>query len=434
MNIGILGGGLSGLSAGFFLHQKNIDFEILEKSDSCGGLCKSIEQNGFTFDVAGGHIIFSKDKEIFDLMLDLLGENKLMNKRNTKILYKDRFVKYPFENGLADLPEEENKECLEEFKKTLDQKFSEPKNFKEWIYQTFGKGIAEKYLIPYNIKIWNFPLEKMATFWIADRVPKPPVEDIIKSSQGIETEGYTHQLYFYYPKKGGIQALTDAIRAKIKDRITENFEIKSVIRNNGKWIVSNGKQQKTYDRLISTIPIFHLIDAINVPKNIREAAKNLRYNSLVVMAIGLDKKNLLPYHWLYLPDRNIKVHRIIFLSNYSPNMAPEGKFCIMAEMIYNEGDRISEMNEKELKNYIIDSLHERKIINKNDICYTNIAKSKYAYVIYDIDYEKNMKIIEEFFKSVGIILCGRFSEFKYLNMDACIRSAMNVVSKLEMIK
>jgi len=431
MKIGILGGGLTGLSLGYFLQEKGIAFEILEKENECSGLCKTIQEDGFTFDCHGGHIIFSKDKEIMDFMLMLLGKNKSQHKRNAKILYKDNFVKYPFENGLNDLSKEENYECLIGFIKTLNVK-DKPKNFREWILQTFGRGIAEKYLIPYNEKIWNFPTENMATFWVADRVPKPPIEDVIKSALGITTEGYTHQLYFYYPKEGGIQSLTNSIFEKISTKVTTGFEVRS-IRKNDKWTVSDGSNEKIFDVLISTIPILDLVRSIDydIQKEILDAVNGLKFNSLMTILLGFDYTSDNDKHWLYLPDTEILSHRTIFLNNYSAEAVPEGKSSIIAEITYNEGDKVSKMSDKEIIDHVLDGLQERNLANKNKICYSKVMRAKYAYVVYDLAYEQNIKTIYVYFKKIGILLCGRFSEFKYMNMDACIRSAKNTAEKIK---
>jgi protoporphyrinogen oxidase len=218
MTVAVLGGGLTGLTIGYLLDELGVDFEVLEKESECGGLMRTLQKGGFTFDYGGSHIIFSKNKEILDFMLKLLGSNKVRNRRNTKVLYKGKYyVKYPFENGLADLPVKENFECLYHFIKNLVKRekgeLKNPSNLKEWCYYTFGEGIAEKYLIPYNEKIWKYPTEKMGLEWV-ERMPNPPIEDIIKSSLGIQTEGYTHQLHFYYPKVGGIQALIKSLEEK----------------------------------------------------------------------------------------------------------------------------------------------------------------------------------------------------------------------------
>ena len=113
MKIAILGGGLAGLTLGYLLNQREIDFDILEKEKECGGLMKTMQEEGFTFDYGGSHIIFSKKQNLLEFMLLLLKDNKIKNKRNTKIAFaKNCYVKYPFENGLSDLPKEDNFECL----------------------------------------------------------------------------------------------------------------------------------------------------------------------------------------------------------------------------------------------------------------------------------------------------------------------------------
>ena len=433
MKIGILGGGLAGVSLGYFLHQKGYDFTILEKNSETSGLLKSINIDGFTFDVGGSHIIFSKDKKILSLMVSILGDNIIKNRRNTKILYKGRFVKYPFENGLADLPREDNFECLYYFIQNLIAKekgiLEPPQNIKEWFYYTFGKGIAEKYLIPYNEKIWKFPLEKMSIVWV-ERIPQPPVEDIIKSSLGISTEGYTHQLYFYYPKFGGIQSLIRSFERPIKARIVTNFEVKRIKKEDGKWVISNGRKEFLFDTVVSTIPIQELVRALDdVPAEVTEAVDNLKFNSLITVGIGVDKPKINDFSWLYIPDKDVLTHRVSFPSNFSPYITPRDKSSVLAEITYRNGDEISKMKDREIAEKTVDDLNRLGIINEEDVILTTVHKFKYAYVIYDLSYKKNLNVILEYFNKIGIDLVGRFARWAYLNMDSIVKEARDYVKK-----
>ena len=209
MTIGIIGAGLTGLTLGNLIE----DCELLEKSDECGGLCRSLSEDGFTFDYSGSHIIFSSDKEVLNFLLGQLGTNVVRCRRNTKILYKGNYVKYPFENGLSELPLYDKLDCLVSFiaASVSHRNKSNAENFKEWLYNTFRRGIAESYLIPYNEKIWKYDIAEKSTSWVDGRVPRPPIWDVLKSALGITTDGYKHQLNFYYPKAGGINALIRAM-------------------------------------------------------------------------------------------------------------------------------------------------------------------------------------------------------------------------------
>ncbi len=433
MKIGILGGGLAGVSLGYFLNKNGYDFIILEKKSETSGLLKSVNIDGFTFDVGGSHIIFSKDKEILNLMVSILGDNVVKNRRNTKILYKGHYIKYPFENGLADLPKEDNFECLYYFIQNLIKKekgeLKPPTNLKEWFYYTFGKGMAEKYLIPYNEKIWKYPLEEISTTWV-ERIPNPPVEDIIKSSLGIPTEGYTHQLYFYYPKFGGIQSLIRSFEKPIKDKIVTNFEVKKIKKENEKWIVSNGRVEFEFDKLISTIPIQELVKALDdAPKEVIEAIDNLKFNSLITVGIGIDKPKINDFSWLYIPDKDVLTHRVSFPSNYSPYVAPDGKSSVLAEITYREGDEISKMKDRDIVEKTVEDLDRLGIIRKEEVTLTTIHRFKYAYVIYNLNYKKNLKVIFEYFNEIGIDLAGRFAKWEYLNMDGVVKQVKDYVER-----
>lgn len=431
--IGILGGGLAGLSLGYFLKKLNIDFIILEKEAKVGGLCRSLNVDGYTFDYGGSHIIFSKNKEILAFMVNLLRDNLVRNRRNTKILYKNRFIKYPFENGLADIPKEDIFECLFHFIDIYIKKekglIKKPKNFLEWCYYTFGKGIAEKYLIPYNRKIWKYPLDQISLEWVS-RLPNPTIDEIIKSALGIPTEGYVHQLYFYYPKTGGIESLVNRLKMHFEKQILTSIRIRKILRKRkNEWlIVSDSGEKFEFESLISTIPIFELVRLYEaIPSNVISAINNLKYKSLITVMLGLDINSINNFSWLYIPQSNILTHRVSFPSNYSKYMAPKGKSSIMAEITTNVGSDVWSMSSDELTKKVVDDLVKLKLINKDDVELSIVKKLKYAYVINDINYNTNVNIFRQYFRMQGIGLVGRFSEFKYLNMDETIRSAYTFV-------
>ena len=89
------------------------------------------------------------------------------------------------------------------------------------------------------------------------------------------------------------------------------------------------------------------------------------------------------------------------------------------------------MNDEAIITKVVDDLHSLKILNKKEICFAKVKRTEYAYVINDLGYDKNMHIIRNYMNDVGIDLVGRFAEFEYMNMDACIRRAMDYVKELK---
>ncbi|HEY4649389.1 MAG TPA: NAD(P)-binding protein, partial [Gemmatimonadales bacterium] len=102
----VIGAGPTGLSAAYHLGRDAI---LLEQADRVGGWCRSIEDNGFTFDMAG-HIMFSNDPYVHEMYQLLLGDNVHWQDREAWIYSKQVFTRYPFQGALYGLPPEVIKE------------------------------------------------------------------------------------------------------------------------------------------------------------------------------------------------------------------------------------------------------------------------------------------------------------------------------------
>ena len=201
MKLTILGGGLSAISLACFLQNREdiAEINILEKEDRAGGLCRTFETNGIEYDV-GPHIIFSKDKEILDFMNGLLEDNIAQIRRSNRILHQKRFEQYPFENDLSKLPEQDKNYCVNAFLHNPYENY-DAQNMLQFFLKTFGEGITNTYLRPYNEKIWKYDPSFMDTQMV-DRIPKPPKEDILRSAAGETVEGYCSDHTRTYPVSG----------------------------------------------------------------------------------------------------------------------------------------------------------------------------------------------------------------------------------------
>lgn len=418
----ILGGGLAGLSAAYYMKGGCV---VLEANNELGGLCRSFKKDAFIYDI-GGHILFSKNKKILSEIVSWLSNNVHRKYRRNQIWYKDRFVKYPFENGLYSLDKKEIYECLIGY---LINENKEPENLKEWCKYTFGNGIAEKYLLPYNEKIWKHDLEDMSTHWV-ERIPKPPMKDMIKSAIGIHTEGYKHQLYFYYPQMGGINSLINAL-AKNVERIERGFKVTEIKKKSDKWIISNRSKTMECDRIISTIPVFDLIACLDsVPSPVKKALGKLNYNSLICVMIGIKNETLNNKTAIYIPDPKILPHRVCFMKYFSNNNAPKGCSHLIAEITVKPNSDLLETDDSALVEKVASQLENICGFSKNEIISTDVQRIKYAYIIYDKDYLKNTEIVFSYLNELGIYRIGRFGTFQYINMDTCVEMSKKLANSL----
>jgi protoporphyrinogen oxidase len=428
VKIGVIGAGPSGLCLGMFLEH---DTEVLEARSEPGGTAGSVEVDGYTFD-HGPHIMFSKNEEILDFMIASLGENVHRCRRNNRIAYGGRLVKYPFENDLAALPGLEAYECTRDyFINPWRDRYPEPANLREWFLHHFGEAMCEKYFFPYNEKVWNVPVADLSMSW-ADRIPRPPAEDVLKSAMGIATDGYLHQLYYHYPLRGGYQAISQSWAEIVRPRF--EFEVQRIsLPTDGGVIVSDGTEERHYDRIVSTLPLERLLAIADfpIPDRVREAVDELLVNPMLVVSLGIAGADAEQMTAVYFPSADFKVNRVSFPATFSPHNAPEGCHSIQAEITCRAEDPAWAWSDRQILEHVVDGLVAAGIVEDRDaILLSHVQRVRHAYVVYQRGYERPATVVREWFPQHGIDLCGRFSYFEYVNVDGAVARAMDVAARL----
>lgn len=424
--VGILGGGISGIALAAHL---DVPCEVFEAGPRPGGLCATLEADGFTFDMAGPHIMFSKNKEALGRMVEVLGDNVHTRRRDNRIWFKGRLVKYPFENGLSDLSKEDCFECILGYLQNPWTKA--PENLMEWSYATFGAGISDKYFLPYNRKIWNVDPSEISLEWVS-RIPKPPMEDVLKSAIGIPTEGYVHQLNFQYPVHGGFEALVKAFRARVRTGpVHERCPVLRVSGGPGAWRVETAMGTSRHASLVSTLPVHELAKVWDgFPVEGREALAGLRYNALVNILLGVREDRGYPFTALYVPDEAALFHRLSFPKAFSEHCVPAGQSSIMAEITTRPGDGVWERSDEDLIASAVADLARMELLDPATVIYRKALRFTYGYPIYDQAYFARKAALHASVEAAGVHLLGRFAQFEYINSDVCVERALALAARL----
>jgi len=421
--ITVVGAGLAGLSAAYHLHSK---YTVLEKEEKVGGLCGSARYGGYVFDYAP-HILFTGDSYAGKLFKSLLGDNLIAQNRRAYIYMMGTYVKYPFEANLYALPDWVKEECI---RGVLEKEDSKPKNFYEWILATMGSGIAKHYMVPYNQKVWKYPLEKMNTEWIEGRVPSPNVEAMKKGAEAPQPIEYGPNVEFWYPKHGGISTLAESLAKNTPVKLEAEATWFNPTTGGVETVYEEKGEEKSVfsEKVFSSLPLPEVIERMDdVPDEVQRAADSLVYNSLVCVMVGVNRPKITDKHWLYFPEPDYIFNRVSFPMNFSPYTTPEGRSSILAEVTYRE----KVMDLEETKRRVLVDLIKANIITEEDEVEVCEARDfKYAYVIYDLHHRKNVNIIKDYLTAHNIIPIGRFGEWEYYNMDKAILSGKQAVERM----
>jgi len=433
----ILGAGPTGLSAAYHLGKGSL---LLERQSTVGGWCRSIEDNGFTFDYAG-HIMFSNDPYVLELYERLLGDNMHWQNREAWIYSKNVYTRYPFQGALYGLPPEVLKECVvgaiearfgplkKEDRRaaanTIERRgvsnimgeARPPQNFEEFIYKVWGAGVAKHFAIPYNKKLWAVPLNEMETSWLGSRVPMPDLEEMIEGTLKPLAEPMGPNARFGYPLRGGFQALMNGFLPLLEGDMQLNADVVAISPSKRSVTLADGRSYR-YENLISTLPLPKLVQAMGqeAPEALKTAAQALRHVSVRCVNLGIGRENITEKHWVYYPEDTV-FHRIFLQGNASPYCNAAGGFGLTCEITYSEYKPLPYEGQELIQRCIDDCIKVGMIRADDPIIAANEVDMPYAYVVYDHARAQNVELIRSWLADANIVLAGRYSEWEYYNSD-----------------
>lgn len=420
----ILGAGLAGLSAAYTLQEMGqTEWQVYEREERVGGHARSIEVDGYVFDF-GPHILFAADPEIGALIRDLLGSNFTAQSREAFIYHQafGLYTRFPFQAHLYGLPPAIVLECLSELVRAIERQARgefHPRDYEEWMRGFFGDGIAERLMIPYARKVWTVEPSEMDFAWIGRRVPTPDAERIIAGALSDDVTQVGATAHFWYPKRGGIEALPRALGERVGnvhlEKEVERIEVAS------RAVVFQDGERVAFERMIFTLPLSQLASLVpDLPPRVSDACAALRYQGIYCLNLGIDRPDISKMHWVYFYEEGFPFHRLSFPANFAPHNVPAGKSSISMEIAFSDA---RPLDRERVVDEAIVALRTAGILSPDDqVELVHTQEILPAYVIYDLGHAANVAVIRSWLAEHEILLAGRFGEWQYFNMDHAMSS------------
>lgn len=431
----IVGAGPTGLGAAYRLAQLgHADFTVYERNTWAGGLAASFrDADGFTWDV-GGHVQFSHYED-FDQAMDVtLGSHWLSHERESWVWIRDRFIPYPFQNNTHFLPAAEKRACLVGLLRRRNGASGQPHNFEEWIRASFGDGIAETFMLPYNAKVWAYPPSMLEYGWIGERVAQVDLERIVLNLLDNRVDaGWGPNNRFRFPATGGTGEIWRRMAANLPPGTIRFGASVQRIDPSARILWFADGSQARYDVLISTMPLDTLASICDgLPLG---AASELKHSTVHVVGIGLEgapPPHLATKCWIYYPEDSAPFYRLTVFSNYSPHNvpAPDRQWSVMVEVSESP---LKPVNGSRVVDDVIRGLIATRVIGPEDPIVSRwhlVAPHGYPTPFLGRD-AVVMPLLETLARH-GIYSRGRFGAWKYevSNQDHSFMQGMEVVNHL----
>lgn len=438
----IIGAGPTGLGAAYRMQELGFGgFTLLEAQNHPGGLAGShVDDKGFTWDT-GGHVQFSH-YDYYDRVLDqALERDWLYHERESWVWIKGRFVPYPFQNNIHRLDPEDRDSALRGLERAAIGAQSEVRdngtNFRDWIQHTFGEGIAEMFLYPYNFKVWGYPAEMMGVNWIGERVSVPDLERIrrnIRENRDDVSWGPNNK--FRFPLRGGTGAIWMGVARLIRP---ESFLFGSPVERidlKEHQVVLRGARRLKYDMLITSMPLDRL-SAIceGLSPSARQAGNSMIHSSVHILGVGIKgekPETLQSKCWMYFPEFQSPYYRVTVFSNYSPYNVPMGSkyWSLMAEVCESTA---SPVDAKGLKEWTLQAMKRDKLLPlEAEIASFWHRREEYGYPTPFLGRDEALRCALSELERHGVYSRGRFGAWKYevSNQDHSFMQGVELVDRL----
>ena len=415
----ILGAGPTGLGAAFYLAQTGFDdWALYERDGQVGGLAKSLkDERGFTWDI-GAHVVFSH-YDVYSRLLDGLFDSDgwIEHQRESWVRLLDRWVPYPFQNNIHRLPPADRARCLEGLIQAATTVSGTPfANFEDFILRTFGRGIADLFMLPYNRKIWACQPAQMAANWIGERVavvdPQRVARNVI---HGVDDVDWGPNRTFRFPRSGGTGAIWASLARRLPASriVTRNPAV--ALDPDARTIRFADGTQERYRTLISTIPIDQLAK-LSGRKAWIDAATNLSYSSTWVIGVGLEGKapeELATKCWVYFPEDNCPFYRVTHYSLYSPNNVADitRQWSLLCEV--SESAEKPVCRETIVKETIRGLIATGMIASAKQVSHTWLHRVEYGYPTPTRERDQVLYDLLPDMERCGIVSRGRFGAWRY---------------------
>ncbi len=422
----IIGGGLTGLVAGERLAAAGITAPVLERESEPGGVCRSIEVDGFVFDHTGHLLHVARpETEAYLSELGVWSELRVWE-RSAAIVVGEHVTPYPIQIHTHGLAPEDRRDCLLGFIRAWgEERDREPVNFREWVLERFGAGFAEHFFFPYNRKLYRAEPEELGLDWVGRYVPKPDLEAVVNGALGLHDEAVGYNAVFRYPGKGGIRLLPDRVADRVPDLRTDAEVVR--LHLGERWLELASGERLAFSTAVATIGLPALLDIVldEIPEEVVQARKALRWVRVLNIALGVRGPAPVAEHWRYFPDASVPYYRVGFPSNHG-RLAPDGCHTVSVEISFDPatGDVDAVAAEAE------EALVRGGLVDPEAVEVRRLTMVDPAYVVFDHDRRQAVSALRGWLGSHDIRLSGRWAEWKYSAMEDAILDGMAAARRL----
>ncbi|WP_165230196.1 protoporphyrinogen/coproporphyrinogen oxidase [Aquisphaera insulae] len=405
----VLGAGPAGIATGLELGELGV---VFEGSTVPGGLCRTIEVDGATFDL-GGHSFHTPHPEVRELVFGAV--DMFEQRRDARCFVRGTLIPYPFQQHYRHLPD---KDLIAECDAGLEAAGGSVENgdYEGYLRAKFGAGIARHFLLPYNRKLWKTDLAEMSPEWAGERVAGTTRRDgdgHFARSGGKRTP-LRDDTSVAYPARGGFGEILGALAGRLQR--LEPGRAAAWIDPAARRVTLRDGESRGWTRLVSTLSLPRLLAITEgVPPDLLEAAGRLRSLPVALVMVVVGHAVDTPIQRIYSAEADCPAHKIVVNHNSSDFLRAQPRHGIMAEVSLSPGQTEPA---PDLAAMVLKCLREMGLVGgPEEVVSTRVLVAPDGYPIPTHDRNEIVRDVRAWLEKRGIFTVGRFAEWAYINAD-----------------
>lgn len=397
----IVGAGISGLSTAAFLTDR--DYLVLEADREIGGYCKTVKKEGFVWDYSG-HFFHFKNEGIEAYLRQRMPGQKILNVEKKSFISPTSgqgWIDFPFQKNIHQLPQSEFIDCLYDLYFARENQTSE-NNFREMLYARFGRSIAEKFLIPYNEKLYATDLRLLDKDAMGRFFPHADLDDIIRNMK--VANNATYNATFTYPEGGAIEYVK-ALASEVDPKKIA-FEESLVAIDLKRRVAKTNKREIRFERLVSSAPFNRLISMTGLAHD--RAA--FSWNKVLVFNLGFDKKGRSGVHWCYFPNPE----RVFYRLGWYDNIFDTERLSLYVEIGYPSDGKV---DVDAARKRVLEDLEKEGIITDHKLVAEHHIVMDPAYVHITRASNAELARLRRTLGAHGVYSIGRYGGWTYCSIE-----------------
>ena len=439
----VIGAGPAGLTAAVRLRQADVDVTVVEASDSVGGISRTVERDGWRFDL-GGHRFFTKVPEVEAFWHEVLpDEDFLMRPRMSRILYRGKLFDYPLKpfNALFGLGVLEAVRCVLSYALVRVRPPKDQSNFEGWVAARFGWRLYRIFFKTYTEKVWGVPATDIQADWAAQRIKNLSLLNAVTSAFGLGRSGgqiTTLIEEFQYPRLGP-GMMWDTARDLVLSnggQLLMQAKVASVRHAAGAahTVVLADGTELAASSVVSSMPLPSLVRAMDppAPADVLEAADGLTFRDFLTVALVVPASAGFPDNWIYIHEPGVRVGRVQNFGSWSPQLVKDGYTCLGLEFFVSRGDDLWESTDEELIALGKAELATLGLAQTDQVQAGYVVRVPKAYPVYDEGYAGRVDLLRGWLAETvpNVHPVGRNGMHRYNNQDHSMLTAMLTVDNI----